>query len=125
MSEFNINPHSDVVLVSVFAADFAIYWVFYRIAIMANTVRGQEVIAPRLLACIGIVILTVFLMWFARVNLVDPVMYAALSAREQGEYLGGILRTAAFPAVMVIAISAARAWRDAQERKYRRKKTTN
>lgn len=125
MSEFNINPHSDVVLVGVFAADFAIYWVFYQIAKVANTMRGQEVIAPRLLACAGIAILTVLLVWFARVNLVDPVAYAAMSAREQGEYLGGILRTAVFPAVMIIAISAARAWRDAQERKYRGKKTAN
>lgn len=122
MSEFNINPHSDIVLLSVFAADFAIYWVFHRIAVMANTVRNTEIIAPRLFACIGIGILTALFIWFARTQLVDPAVYEAMSAREQGEYLGGLLRTAVFPAVIIIGISAARAWRDAQERKYGPKK---
>lgn len=115
----NIDPHSDVALLSVFAADFLMYWVFYRIARMANTVRNQEVIAPRLFACIGIGIMTAFFVWFARTQLVDPAVYETLSSREQGEYLGGLLRTAVFPAALIIAISAARAWRDAQERKYR------
>lgn len=119
MPQFNIDPHSDVVLVGVFAADFLMYWVFYRIARMANTLRNHEVIAPRLLACIGIGIITAFFIWFARTQLVDPAVYEALSPKEQGEYLGGLLRTAVFPAVLIIAISAARAWRDAQERKYR------
>jgi hypothetical protein len=121
MPQFNIDPHSDVVLVSVFAADFLMYWVFYRIAWMANTIRNREVIAPRLLACIGIGIMTAFFIWFARTQLIDPAVYETLSPREQGEYLGGLLRTAVFPAVLIIAISAARAWRDAQERKYRGK----
>lgn len=121
MPQFNIDPHSDVVLVGVFAADFLMYWVFYRIARMANTIRNREVIAPRLLACIGIGIMTAFFIWFARTQLIDPAVYETLSPREQGEYLGGLLRTAVFPAVLIIAISAARAWRDAQERKYRGK----
>lgn len=124
MPEFNINPHSDIVLVSVFVADFAIYWVFYQIGNVANTVRNQDVIAPRLLGCIGILILTSFFIWFARNYLVDAAVYEAMSPREQGEYLGGLLRTAVFPAMIIIGISAARGWRDAQERKYRSKKTT-
>lgn len=118
---FNINPHSDVTLLGVFAADFVMYWVFYQIARVANTLRNQEVIAPRLLACIGIGIMTAFFVWFARTQLVDPAAYAAMTAREQGEYLGGLFRVAVFPAGLIIAISAARAWRDAQERKYRGK----
>ncbi|HLU77079.1 MAG TPA: hypothetical protein VKZ48_04135 [Burkholderiales bacterium] len=121
MSDFYIDPGSDLVLVSVFAADFAIYWVFWRIARMANTIRNQEVIAPRLFACLGVGILTALFIWYTRANLIDPAIYDALSPREQGEYLGGLLRTAVFPALIIIGISAARAWRDAQERKYRGK----
>lgn len=121
MSDFYINPRSDIVLLCVFAADFAIYWVFWRIAKVANTVRNQEVIAPRLLACMGVGILTALFIWYTRTNLIDPAVYDALSPREQGEYLGGLMRTAVFPALVIIGISAARGWRDAQERKYRGK----
>ncbi|MBX6393498.1 MAG: hypothetical protein IRY96_08480 [Burkholderiales bacterium] len=121
MSEFYIDPRSDIVLISVFAADFAIYWVFYRIAVMANAMRNREVIPPRLLACAGIVVLTALFIWYTRANLIDPVLYESMTPREQGEYLGGFLRTAVFPAILIIGISAARAWRDAQERKYRGK----
>jgi len=121
MPDLQIDPRSDVVLLYVFAAYFAIYWVFYRIAKMANVMRNHEVIAPRLLACMGILILAALFTWYARVHLVDPAAYNAMSPREQGEYLGGILRSAIFPAGLIIAISAARAWRDAQERKYRGK----
>lgn len=123
MSDFYIDPRSDIVLVTVFAADFLIYWVFWQIGRMANTVRNQEVIAPRLLACLGVGIVTALFIWYTRANLIDPAIYDAMTPREQGEYLGGLLRTAVFPALIIIGISAARAWRDAQERKYRGKNT--
>lgn len=121
MSDFYIDPRSDIVLISIFAADFAIYWVFWRIGKMANEMRNREVIAPRLLACMGVWILTTLFIWYTKANLIDPAIYDALSSREQGEYLGGLLRTAVFPAVLITGISAARAWRDAQERKFRGK----
>ena len=120
MFDLNPNTPSEVITAIAIALEAFAYFAFYNLA--KNTNRGREgkfTIGPRTLGCIGTVAIAVWLVRYAQSNLVDNAVYAALSAKEQGEYLGRVLRSVVIPAIVIVGISAARGWRDKQERRAR------
>lgn len=93
------------------------YFVFFHLGRSMNAKRpGQWNIGPRGLACIAVVVAAGWLGKYFQANFVDMTAYAAMSAREQGEYVGRFWRSAIIPAIVLIGIAAARAWRDKQQR---------
>lgn len=116
---FDLNPNTprEVITGVAFVIEAAAYYIFFRVGHSMNKKRpNQWNIGPRGLACIATAVAAAWLMRYTHGQIVESAVYTALSAREQGEYLGRIWRSIFIPAVMIIGISAARAWRDKQER---------
>ena len=116
MFDFSPNTPSEMVTATAFIAEMAAYFAFYQIALVANRGRAKTFVGPRMLGCIGTIVVAGLLIRYAQETMVDTAVYAALSPREQGEYLGRLLRSIVIPALVIVALAAARAWRDKQAR---------
>jgi hypothetical protein len=116
---FNLSatsPNEAFTAVAVLA-EGAAYFLFYHLGKSMNARRpGQRNIGPRGLACIAVLVVAGWLARYYQANFIDAAVYATLSVREQGEYVGRLWRSAFIPAIALVGISAARAWRDKQER---------
>ena len=115
--DLNPNTPSEVITALAALCEGVAYLVFCQLGKSMNRRRpGQFNIGPRALGCIAVAVMAGWLVRYAQANLVDTAVYAALSAAEQGEYMGRLLRSIVVPAIIIIGVSAARAWRDKQER---------
>ena len=98
-------------------AEAVAYFVFYHLGKSMNAKRpGQRNVGPRALGCIAALVAAGWLARYYQANFIDTAVYATLSAREQGEMVGRLWRSAFIPAFILVAVSAARAWRDKQKR---------
>lgn len=119
---FDLNPSTPSEVITAVAAVLEViaYFAFYHLAQTTNRGReGKFTIGPRALGCIGTAAVAVWMIRYAQANLIDTAVYAGLSAKEQGEYLGRVLRSIVVPALVIIGLAAARGWRDKQERRAR------
>ena len=126
MFELNPNTPSEMITAVAVAVEAIAYMAFYHLGASMNNKRtGQWNIGPRGLACIATVVAAAWMIRYAQAHLVDTAAYAAMSAREQGEYLGRVLRSIVIPAIVIIGLSASKAWRDKQERNARARAAAN
>ena len=119
MFDLNLSPNGPTEMLTFLslALEAAAYFIFYYMGRSMNAKRpGQRNIGPRALACIATAVAAAWLMRYTHGLIVDTELYKALTAAEQGAYLGRIWRSVCVPAIVIIGLSAARAWRDKQQR---------
>lgn len=120
MIDLSPGAPSEVLTGISLVVEAAAYWIFYNLGRSMNAKRpGQWNIGPRALACIATAVAAAWLMRYVHSEISVTDIYTAMSGKEQGEYLGRLWRSIYIPAVIIIGISAARAWRDKQERNAR------
>jgi hypothetical protein len=117
---FGFTPQTsgETITLTVLVCDLAAYFLFYYVTIIGNRMRTHDFAAPRLIGCVGLGLVTILLVMYAKTSLVDTQAFAALPAYEQGEYYGRIMRKVVLPALIIAAVVAAHGWRDARARKY-------
>ena len=120
MIDLSPSAPTEVLTATALAAEAAAYYIFYHLGVSMNRKRpGQWNIGPRGLACIATAVAAAWLMRYTHGQISQTDAYLGMQLSEQGAYLGRIWRSIYIPAVVIIGISAARAWRDKQERNAR------
>jgi hypothetical protein len=126
MIDLSPNASSEMLTGIAFIAEAAAYFMFYNMGRNMNARRpGRWNIGPRMLACIATAVVAGWLMRWSHGQISVTEVYTAMSGKEQGEYLGRIWRSIYIPALMIIGVSATRAWRDKQERNARARQQQN
>ena len=128
MFELNLSPGAPTEALTAvsLAIEAAAYFIFYHLGRSMNAKRpGQWNIGPRGLACIASAVAAAWLMRYTHGLIINTEIYTAMQPSEQGAYLGSIWRSIYIPAIFIVGISAAKAWRDKQQRNAQTRTSAN
>ena len=101
--------HSSLTIL-LLAVNVVAYFLFKGGASLRNKAAKRNVLAPRVVGCIGVVVVAVCEAWYARTHLVNEQLLASLPPFKQGEYIGQVVGLPLFPALLVLATVGIRGW---------------